>query len=195
MELSSPQAENAGPSGAPLDILVVDDSRTNLQVIGRRLTQMGCRACLCASGAEALDRIQGRSFDLVLLDMAMPGMSGVTVLREIRAMQHTRHIPVLMITARSDPGAVVEALGTGADDHVAKPFEFEVLEARMRRLIERARDLEELRRSNETLDSRIASRAIEIGELRSRIQAMQADRKRLADSLYALQAQLDQIGD
>lgn len=188
-------AVQAKSSGMPLDILVVDDSRTNLQVIGRRLTHMGHRCCLCMSGAEALDRIQGRNFDLVLLDMVMPGMSGMTVLREIRAMQHRRYVPVLMITARSDPGAVVEALGGGADDHVAKPFEFEVLEARMERLIARAQEVDELRRSNETLDARIARRAIEIGELRAKVHDMIADRKRLADSLHALQHQIDQLSD
>lgn len=194
MALSPLSAVQATPPGAPLDVLVVDDSRTNLQVIGRRLNQMSYRCCLCASGQEALDRIQGRSFDLVLLDMVMPGMSGITVLREIRAMQHRRHTPVLMITARSDPGAVIEALGAGADDHVAKPFEFEVLDARMRRLVERAQENEALRRSNETLDARIAHRAIEIGELRSRVHDILADRQRLADSLQALQQQVEQLG-
>lgn len=178
---------------APFDVLVVDDSRTNLQVIGRRLTHIGYRCCLCASGAEALDRLQGRSFDLVLLDMVMPGMSGVAVLREIRSMQHRRHVPVMMITARSDPGAVVEALGAGADDHVTKPFEFDALDARMRRLIARAQEIDALRRSNATLDARVVRRAVEIGELRSRIRDMVADRKRLADSLELLQQRVDQL--
>lgn len=193
MALSQPIATDAASTAARLDILVVDDSRTNLEVIGRRLTHMGYRCCLCASGPEALDRLQGRTYDLVLLDMVMPGMSGMTVLREIRSMQHRRDIPVLMITARSDPGAVVEALGGGADDHVAKPFEFEALEARMRRAMERAAEVGALRRSNETLDARIARRAIEIGELRSRVQDILAERKQLADSVSELRQQVAQL--
>lgn len=190
---SPPSAAQSTPIQASCDVLVVDDSRTNLQVIGRRLAHIGYRCCLCASGAEALDRLQGRSFDLVLLDMVMPGMSGVTVLREIRAMQHRRHVPVLMITARSDPGAVVEALEAGADDHVTKPFEFDALDARMRRLITRAQEIDALRRSNEALDARVVRRAVEIGELRTRIRDMAADRKRLADSLHQLQQKVDQL--
>lgn len=175
----------ANPTG-PFDVLVVDDSRTNLEVIGRRLMHRGHRTCLCASGIEALDRIQGRSFDIVILDMVMPGMSGVAVLREIRQMSHTQNLPVLMMTARSDPAAVVEALGAGADDHVAKPFEFEALIARMERLIARAREHRALLHSNARLDARIAERAIEIGELRAQLQEIQLDRQRLVQKLRAL---------
>lgn len=170
------------------DILVVDDSRANLEAVGRRLTQADYRPCLCASGAEALDRLQGRSFDIVLLDMIMPQMTGVSVLQEIRSMPVTSQLPVIMVTSRGDPGAVVEALNAGADDHISKPFDFQVLVARMERLVDRARSLAELRASNIALDARIARRAIEIGELRERVADMQAERQCLLDELDRLSA-------
>ena len=115
-------------------------------------------------------------------------MAGFSVLHEIRAIHATTHIPVMMMTVRSDPGAVIESLNAGADDHLAKPFSFDVLAARMERLIERANNIAELRRSNTALDERIAHRAIEIGELRERIASMQAERHHLQQQIDRLSA-------
>ena len=112
-------------------ILAVDDSRTTLGVIGRRLTHSGYLVVQSDTGAEALDLIAARGFDLVLLDMVMPGLSGMHVLAEIRGNPQTADLPVIMLTGRSDPAAAVEALSAGADDHVPKPFAFEVLSARI----------------------------------------------------------------
>lgn len=180
----------AGPvsHGATRDILVVDEDRDSREALGRFLIQAGYRAALCASGREALDRVQGRAFDLILLDMEMRSMAGFSVLHEIRSSHTTTHVPVMMVTTRIDPGAVIEALNAGADDHLAKPFAFDVLAARMERLIERARNIEELRRSNNALDERIAHRAIEIGELRERIATMQAERARMQQQIDRLSA-------
>lgn len=170
------------------DILVVDQDRGSREALGRMLIQGGYRASLCAGGREALDRVQGRSFDLILLDMELSGMAGFAVLHEIRSNHATAHVPVMMVTARNDPGAVIEALNAGADDHLAKPFAFDVLIARMERLIERAHNIAELRRSNTALDARIAHRAIEIGELRERIASMQAERQQLQQQIDRLSA-------
>ena len=148
------------------DLIVVDDSRTALGVMGRRLTQRGYRVALVETGGAALDLCQARRFDGMLLDMTMPGMSGLAVLRELRGSPMTEELPVLMMTARSDPAAAIAALRDGADDHVVKPFDFDVVAARIERLLDRARAFQTLRRANAALDGRIAQRAIEIGELR-----------------------------
>lgn len=148
------------------DIIVVDDSRTALSVMGKRLTRMGYTVALVETGMAALDIIQARRFDAMLLDMTMPVMSGIAVLREVRSSSVTASLPVLMLTSRSDPAAAVQALREGADDHVVKPFDFDVLAARIERLLGRARAFEGLRRANAVLDGRIAQRAVEIGELR-----------------------------
>ncbi|MGK3905386.1 response regulator, partial [Enterococcus faecium] len=88
---------------------------------------------------EGLERLAGRGFDLAIVDMVMPETSGLQMLAEIRGSRETADLPVIMITGRSDPQAVVEALAAGADDHIAKPFDFSVLAARIDRVVERAR--------------------------------------------------------
>jgi len=174
-------------------ILVVDDSRTNLGVLGRRLGHLGYLTVLSDTGAEALDLIAARGFDLVLLDMVMPRLSGVHVLREIRGSRDTVDLPVIMLTGRSDPAAAVEALAAGADDHVAKPFDFDVLAARIARTLSRARRIAELKRSNANLDARIAARAVELGETRTQLAATRADRQRLVASIQALNDQVERL--
>lgn len=176
------ERERADPT-AGAQLLIVDDSRTNLQVMGKRLTRMGYVATLCDNGIEALDLMQARRFDCVLVDMMMPGLSGTAMLRELRATVGLADTPVIMITGRSDDAAVIEALAAGADDHLAKPFAFDVLGARIERLIERARAHEALRRSNAALDARIAHRAMELGELKSELAQARIE-------IAALQAQL-----
>ncbi len=179
--------------GMTRTILAVDDSRTNLNVIGRRLANLGYLVALSDNGAEALDLVAARGFDLVLLDMVMPGMSGMHVLSEIRASRDTADLPVIMVTARSDTGAAVEALAAGADDHVAKPFAFEVLAARIERVMARAKRIADLKRSNATLDARIAARAMELGEARVQLAETRADRLRLIASLQALNDKFERL--
>jgi two-component system OmpR family response regulator len=192
--LASNGKDEMADSNKPVrTILVVDDSRTTLNIIGKRLTELGYLTALADNGGEALDLIAARGFDLVLLDMVMPGMSGVHVLREIRGSRDTADLPVIMLTGRSDPAAAVEALAAGADDHVAKPFAFEVLTARIERVLTRARRIAELKRSNATLDARIAARAMELGETRTELAASRADRQRLVASIQALNDQIEQL--
>jgi two-component system, OmpR family, response regulator len=174
-------------------ILAIDDSRTNLGVIGRRLAHLGYLTALADNGAEALDMIAARGFDLVLLDMVMPRMSGMHVLREIRGSRDTFDLPVIMLTGRSDPSAAVEALAAGADDHLAKPFDFDVLAARIARVLSRSRRIAELKRANAALDARVAARAIELGETRTELAATRADRQRLVASIQALNDQVEQL--
>jgi two-component system OmpR family response regulator len=181
--LSSSLAPKAADRG---EILVVEDSRTNLSIMGLRLTRMGYTPTLVDSPIAALDLIQTRHFDLMILDMTMPLMSGIAVLGEVRAGPTTRHLPVLMVTARSDPGAVIEALRAGADDHVVKPFDFDTLGARIERLLDRARTLERLRRANAALDARIAHRAVELSEVRAELALAEAAHRSLQQQYQAL---------
>lgn len=181
--------------GQTRTILAVDDSRTNLNAISQQLAKHGYLVVLCESGGEALDLIAARGFDLVLLDLVMPGMSGLSVLREIRSSRETADLPVIVVTGRSDPEATIEVLGAGADDHVAKPFTFDVLAARIERVLARTRRIAELKRSNAMLDARIAARAMELGETRAQLAETRADRLRLIASLQALNDRLEAVSE
>lgn len=194
MEVTASQVVRPGSSRrATRTILAVDDSRTALNVIGRRLSHLGYLVALSDSGTEALDMIAARGFDLVLLDMVMPGVSGMQVLAEIRSNPETAELPVIMVTGRGDGGAAVEALSAGADDHLAKPFDFDVLAARIDRAIGRARRIADLKRSNAALDARIAARAMELGETRSELAETRADRLRLIASLQQLNDRFERL--
>ncbi len=174
-------------------ILVVDDSRTNLNIIARRLTHMGYLTALADNGGDALDLVAARGFDLVLLDLVMPGMSGLQVLAELRSRPETSDLPIIVITARGDPAAAVQALAAGADDHVAKPFDFDVLNARIDRVLARAKRIADLKRSNAALDARVAARAMELGEARTELADVRADRQRLIASLQALHDEVERL--
>ena len=185
--------EGAGVRRAARTILAVDDSRTSLHVLAHRLGQLGYLVVLADSGAQALELISARGFDLVLLDRIMPGTSGLEVLQEIRGTRDTADLPVIVFTGHDDPHAAAEALQAGADDYINKPFEFEVLAARIERTLARAARLDELKRSNLALDARIAARAIELGEIRSELATAKADRSRLIASIEALHDELERV--
>ena len=170
-------------------ILAVDDCRSTLNALAHRLGHLGHLVVLSDRGGEALDLIAGRGFDLVLLDTRLPDMSGMHVLREIRGSRETADLPVIMLTEREN-GTGAAALAAGADDYCTKPFDFEVLSARVERTLEKAGRINELKRSNLALDARIAARAIELGEVRSELAASRADRTRLASSIRALHDEL-----
>lgn len=174
-------------------ILAVEDSRTHLNVLATRLGQLGYLVVLSDSSAEALDLLQGRGFDLVLLDMTLPGVSGMHVLHEIRGSLDTIDLPVIMITAQGDSASAVEALAAGADDSIAKPFAFELLAARIERTLARASRIDALKRSNQALDARIAARAIELGEARNELVTTRADRTRLVASIQSLHSEVERL--
>jgi serine/threonine protein kinase/CheY-like chemotaxis protein len=118
-------------SAATPTLLVVDDNDANRDMLARRLEKRGYRVLKAALGAAALATIAAEAVDLVLLDIEMPGMSGLDVLREIRKTRTGLQLPILMATARSDSTDVVEALEAGANDYVVKPLDFPVVLARV----------------------------------------------------------------
>ena len=110
----------------------------------------------------------------------MPGSGGAELCAMIREDAVHRHIPVMLITGRSEPRAPVRAYEAGADDVILKPFHFEVLLARIGRRLESARAVQALREDNAVLDARVVTRAIELGEMRDRVRAIEAERLRPA---------------
>jgi DNA-binding response OmpR family regulator len=114
---------------AGLTILVVDDEPAMVGALGALLGQAGHRIVAAYDGEEALRRFRGEQIDLVLLDLAMPGLDGAEVCRQMRAAADT---PIIVVSGERDRGAPVELLDLGADDYVRKPFRGDELLARIR---------------------------------------------------------------
>ncbi len=121
-------------SDASHTILVVDDNQDNRDLIRRRLERAGYEVAVAEDGQQGLDRIGDatvRPIDLVILDVMMPGLSGLDVLRILRKTHSTSQLPVIMATAKDQSEDVVEALDHGANDYVTKPLDFPVILARV----------------------------------------------------------------
>src|SRR5262245_31945160 len=124
------------PAMAPKRLLVVEDNPKHASFLSRALVAHGFEVELAAVGGEALTLAMTRTFDLVLLDWMIPGIDGLGVCRLLR--QNGRSVPVLMLTVRDEREAQVAALEAGADNYVTKPYDMEVLLARVHALTRRA---------------------------------------------------------
>lgn len=122
-----------------MKILVVEDDKVVGQYIRRGLEESQHHADLVDDGLEALRLASGGAYDLVILDLRLPGMSGVEVLRTLRDRGNTT--PILVLTAQDALGHKVEALRAGADDYVTKPFAFEEVLARVEALSRRPKQI------------------------------------------------------
>lgn len=122
-----------------MKLLVVEDDRTVGQYIKRGLEEVQYIVEWVADGGEALELIALTTYDLVILDLRLPGMTGLEVLRRLRDRGHA--MPVLVLTAQDSVEFKVDALRAGADDYVTKPFAFEELLARIEALSRRPRQL------------------------------------------------------
>jgi class 3 adenylate cyclase/CheY-like chemotaxis protein len=151
-------------------ILVVDDNAANRDVLARRLTREGHKVATAVSGAAALDLIAQQDFDIVLLDLIMPGMSGFEVLRRLKADERTSHIPVIVISALDELDTAVRCIESGAEDYLSKPFNPVLLRARVGASLEKKwlrdrekqfiADLEQEKQRSETLLLNILPRKI-----------------------------------
>jgi adenylate cyclase len=139
----------ADPGAVASHILVVDDNAANRDLLARRLVREGYRVGAAESGASALALTAAEGFDLVLLDLMMPGMSGFEVLCRLKADAGTRHIPVIMISALDELDSTVRCIEAGAEDYLPKPFNPVLLRARISACLEKKRLLDELRTEKE----------------------------------------------
>ena len=121
------------PDNAP-HILVVDDDQKIRELLGRFLVSSGYRVTEAADAASARSFMRGLSFDLVMLDVMMPGESGLSLARDLKA---TRPVPILMLTALADAEDRISGLEAGVDDYVTKPFEPRELLLRLRNILRR----------------------------------------------------------
>lgn len=111
-------------------VLVVEDESQIAAFLEKGLRSAGFEPLIARGGRAALEAVQARSFDLVILDLGLPDFDGLTVLRSLRETDRTT--PVVILTARDGAAETVEGLDSGADDYITKPFRLEVLLARIR---------------------------------------------------------------
>jgi diguanylate cyclase (GGDEF)-like protein len=113
-------------------LLLVDDDAMNRDALSRRLTRAGYAVLTAEDGLSAVNMVAAHHVDLVLLDVMMPGISGIEALRRIRETRSISDLPIIMVTANDGPQDTVEALDLGANDYVTKPIEVSVALARIR---------------------------------------------------------------
>ncbi|MCB2113658.1 MAG: response regulator [Parvularculaceae bacterium] len=157
----SQNLDNA-PSEEAGYILVVDDLADNRNVITRRLQKRGLAFKEAEDGRRALELIGEETPDLVLLDLMMPGINGIDVLKEIRKTHSQSDLPVIMVTAKSEEETVVEALDAGANDFLTKPIAIKILFARMNAQLALKRASRQLQKMNEGLETLVEERTAEL---------------------------------
>jgi two-component system phosphate regulon response regulator PhoB len=133
------RASDPFTQGPHARVLVVDDDRDIRDVVGAMLDAVGLTVDSVPSAEEALERMRTESFDLVVLDWSLPGITGVELCRLLRRDPVLTAIPILFLTAHASSRDVVEAFASGADDYVTKPFRAPELGARIFGLLRRAR--------------------------------------------------------
>ncbi len=164
---------------APKKILTVDDSETYLQSLADALRDAGYEVVLARTGEEALELLAVQPVDCILLDLMMPGIGGKEACRRVKAAPSMRDTPVIMLTALDDREAMIQGLGAGADDYIAKSSDFEVL---------RARVLAQMRRKQFEDENRLVREQL----LRKELEAMEARAAReVAETRAALVEELE----
>jgi two-component system, OmpR family, alkaline phosphatase synthesis response regulator PhoP len=135
-------------------ILVVDDEEDILELVRFHLAREGYQLTLAATGEEALKKAKHETFDLIVLDLMLPGLDGLEVAKALKADARSKGVPIVMLTAKGEDADVVSGLEIGADDYITKPFSPRVLTARVKAVLRR--------RSKAALDD---TRVITIHEL------------------------------
>lgn len=139
----------------PRSILVIEDERDIAELIGLHLRDLGHDVVLCGDGAAGLEQALGRRWDLLVLDLRLPGIDGLEICRRVRLSG--QYTPILMLTARSTEMDRVLGLETGADDYLTKPFSIIEFIARVKAILRRVQQLGE--------SAPLSTRVLRIGDL------------------------------
>lgn len=143
----SPTPNMLNPEGNPCKLLLADDN-PDIRFYLKDNLKADYHVIEAENGHKAWDLILNQMPDLIVSDIMMPGIDGMELCRKIKTDKRTSHIPVILLTARSGDQHIYEGLETGADDYITKPFNFEMLELRIRKLIEQRRKLRTLYAKN-----------------------------------------------
>jgi two-component system phosphate regulon response regulator PhoB len=118
-------------------ILVVDDEEDILELVQFHLTRDGHQVQTATIGEKAVKLAKRGQFNLILLDLMLPGIDGIDVAKALRAETETKSIPIIMLTAKGEEADIISGLAIGADDYITKPFSPRVLSARVKAVLRR----------------------------------------------------------
>ena len=140
-------------------ILVIDDNELNRDLLARRLVRSGFTVDTADGGVSGLEMILSGDYNLVMLDIMMPDIDGLTVLKRTRECFSKTQLPIIMATARDEGGDLAEALSMGANDYVTKPLDYRVVLARIENMLGYAQAVSALTRANERMNRDIEAAA------------------------------------
>lgn len=152
-------------------ILIVDDNPQNLQVLGKQLQDKKYEIEFAISGPAALDWITTKQFDLILLDINMPGMSGFDVCKEIRLKPEMNNVPIIFLSADAERESILKGFGLGAQDYITKPFDSRELLVRVKTHLSLKDSLEELENLNKSLEEKVLERTNQLKEANEKLEA------------------------
>jgi signal transduction histidine kinase len=169
--MSTPTSPPLSGSTSPVSnttwlVLIVDDTPTNLEVISEALSDAGFDVAMATSGERALQNIERRIPDLILLDVMMPGINGFETCRRLKASDRTRHIPIIFMTALADTDSKVQAFELGAVDYITKPFHEKEAIARVKTHLQ-------LHHLTLTLDQQVQERTTQLSQALIEVQRSQ----------------------
>ena len=136
-------------------ILLVDDNPRNLQVFGKLLLKEKYKIEFAVNGESTLEWLKNRQFDLILLDLNMPGMNGFEVCKRIRSDKEMYEIPIIFLSAESERESILKGFEVGAQDYVTKPFDSRELLARVKTQLDLKSKTEKLEKINKWLSRKI----------------------------------------
>ncbi|MBN2861950.1 MAG: response regulator [Bacteroidales bacterium] len=152
-------------------ILIVDDNPQNVQVLGKLLQESNYEIEFATNGKAALEWLITRQFDLILLDLNMPGMSGFEVCSKIRSNPDWINVPVIFLSAESDRESILKGFELGAQDYITKPFDGRELLARVRTHLALKDSLENLEKLNKSLEEKVLERTRQLKEVNDKLEA------------------------
>ena len=174
--------------GGSASVLIVDDRPTSRALLKAVLEQQNYAITEAVGGRDAVALIAKRTFDLVVLDIVMPDLNGIEVLKQIRAQFAEIELPVIMVTVKHDIEDVVQALELGANDYVTKPIDYAILIARIRTQLSRKQAVSALQEARAGLEQRIAERTAEFVQANEALQSEIAERHQAEQALRASEA-------
>jgi two-component system sensor histidine kinase/response regulator len=155
-------------------ILIVDDNPQNLQVLGKQLQENQYEIEFAISGEATLEWLDIKQFDLILLDINMPGMSGFDVCKKIRANQEMNKMPVIFLSAEAERESILKGFELGGQDYITKPFDSRELIVRVRTHLALKDSLEKLEKLNRSLEKIVQERTQQLKEANDKLEATNA---------------------